>query len=122
MTIIMLGGIKTPSVPPATTDAVDSLSEYPSDRMAGIATFPIVAAVATLEPQTAPKPPHDAMVAIAIPPFRRPRNEVAATLKIFWESPAPPIKFPINMNKGITDKVYVILVSRIAFAPNISAV
>ena len=50
------GGIKIPSVPPAAIDPVDNASAYPNLRISGCATFTIVAAVATADPQIAPIP------------------------------------------------------------------
>ena len=92
-----------PSVPPAATAPAARRSVYPNRRISGIATLPIVAAVATLDPETAANPPHATIVAIASPPRRCPRNELAASYSSF-ESRAWLMKFPISTNIGSTDR------------------
>ena len=57
-----------PSVPPAAIAAVASRGEYRWRRSSGSATWPIVAAVASDEPQMAPKPAQAEIAAIAMPP------------------------------------------------------
>ena len=63
------GGINIPSVPPAARVPVLKAPEYPSLLNSGNATYPIVAAVASEEPQIAPNPAQAPIAAIATPPF-----------------------------------------------------
>ena len=51
----MLGGIKTPKVPPAAIHPVASLAEYPLFLISGIPIVPIAAHVAGLDPLRAAK-------------------------------------------------------------------
>ena len=64
---------------------------------------PIVAAVASDEPQIAPNPAQAPIAAIATPPFLCPRH-APVNLKSASLIPALPAKFPINKNSGMTDK------------------
>ena len=91
-----------PRVPPAAIEPAAKPSSYPNYRMEGIATFDIVAAVASEEPQTALKPPQVTMVAIASPPFLCPRNAFEAAYNSS-ESRALVTKLPMSMNKGTTE-------------------
>ncbi len=61
-----------PSVPPAAMAAVASRPEYLWLRSSGRATWPMVAAVASEEPQIAPKPAQAPTAAIASPPRQWP--------------------------------------------------
>ena len=67
-----------------------------------MATFDMVAAVARLEPQTALKPPHATMVAIARPPLRWPRKALEAVYSSS-DSRARVTKLPIRTNSGTTE-------------------
>ena len=51
----MLGGIKTPRVPPAAIHPVANLAEYPLFLISGIPIVPIAAHVAGLDPLKAAK-------------------------------------------------------------------
>ena len=63
----------------------------------------MVAAVATDEPQIAPKLAHATIADMPTPPFRWPTNTSAA-LKSEREKPASAAKCPIRMKSGITDR------------------
>ena len=67
----VLGGIKIPNVPPKAIDPVDRRASYPSLRISGKETAPMVAQVAGVEPQMAPKPAQAAIVAQAKLPGTR---------------------------------------------------
>ena len=74
-TMMMLGGIRMPSVPPAAIDAEHGLAARSrADSISGMATVPTVAAVATLEPETAENIAQLAMLACSRPPGSRPRS------------------------------------------------
>ncbi len=62
------GGIIIPRVPPAANSPYTKCLGYPLFVISGIATVPIVAAVATDEPETAENIPHESIVAIPRPP------------------------------------------------------
>ncbi|OPX65826.1 MAG: hypothetical protein A4E30_00184 [Methanomassiliicoccales archaeon PtaB.Bin215] len=70
----MLGGIRMPKVPPAATlpHAIPIL--YLAFFISGMATLPMVAAVAMLSPQIEAKPAHPKTVAMESPPFMVPNN------------------------------------------------
>jgi hypothetical protein len=72
------GGMRMPRVPPAAIEAEASSSLYLKERISGMATLAMVAAVARLEPEMALKPPHATMVAMARPPRRWPRKALEA--------------------------------------------
>src|SRR3989344_2222119 len=118
--MITEGGIRMPKVPPAATTAEASLSPKPRRRISGMATLPIVAAVATLEPQMAAKPPLAATVAIATPPRRRPIIACAARNRS-PEMPAPATRLPMSTNRGSTIKEKTSVVSRVMVAAMLSA-
>ena len=59
-----------PKVPPAAIAPVAKLSSYLNFLIGGMATFAIVAAVATEDPQTALNPPQESIVAMARPPLK----------------------------------------------------
>jgi hypothetical protein len=63
----------------------------------------IVAAVATDEPQIAPKAPEASTAAIARPPRKRAITELANSNSDF-EMPPCEAKLPIRMKSGITDR------------------
>ena len=97
------GGINIPKVPPAARVPVLRAPEYPNRLSSGSATLPIVAAVASDDPQIAPNPAQAPIAAIATPPFLWPR-QAPVNLKSASLIPALPAKFPINKNSGMTDK------------------
>ena len=63
----------------------------------------IVAAVATEEPQIAPKAAQAMTAAMASPPLKRDMMELA-TSNSALEMPPWVAKFPIRMNRGMTDR------------------
>ena len=74
----MEGGIRIPRVPPAAIEPYISSFWYPRFSISGMAIRPIVAAVATLEPQTAPKMAQAKTLATARPPGRNETHRVTA--------------------------------------------
>ena len=66
------GGIRMPSVPPAAIDPAAKESACLKRRISGIDTRAIVAAVASDDPQIAPKPAQAAMVDMERPPRQWP--------------------------------------------------
>src|SRR6516225_5581113 len=68
MIILMDGGIRMPSVPPAASVARKSGSLYLCLSISPIATTPIVAAVATLDPDTEPNNAHAPTLECISPP------------------------------------------------------
>src|SRR3982074_545258 len=93
------GGTIGPSVPPAAQQPVASAGEKRRARISGRATGPIVAAVASEDPVSAPKPAQPPMVASASPPRYR--------LSSMWPSqymssaiPETAAKLPIMRNSG----------------------
>ncbi len=65
--------------------------------------MPIVEAVASDEPQTAPKPAQPAIAAIAVPPRIQP-SQALAPRNSACESPALEAIAPISTNIGTTDR------------------
>ena len=65
----------------------------------------MVAVVATVEPEMAPKAAQARMPAIAMPPLKRPSSELAKSNSAF-DKPPLTAKPPISMNSGITDRSY----------------
>src|SRR6056297_4186250 len=102
MTRITDGGIKIPRVPPAARVAVEKPPEYPLRRNSGSATRLIVAAVASDDPQIAPKPAHAPTAAMATPPLRWPSQDSAALNKAD-DRPDSVANWPINKNIGMID-------------------
>ena len=72
------GGIRMPRVPPAAMEPMMSGRPYPRRSISGMAIIPMVAAVATLEPDTAAKMAHEKMLATASPPGRKPTQRATA--------------------------------------------
>ena len=68
---VMPGGIRLPSAPPAASDPSTMAGEYAVWRKYGSATAPIVAAVATLEPEIAENTLQDMMFVCSNPPGTR---------------------------------------------------
>jgi hypothetical protein len=96
------GGTRMPSVPPAASEPVESAPEYLYLRISGSATCPMVAAVASEDPQIVPNAAQAPTAAIAMPPLKwpttalMPRNSRA-------DSPEPDATLPISRNSGITE-------------------
>src|SRR3546814_9670124 len=74
MTRMPLGGIRTPSVPAAATQPAAILWLYLCRSISGMATCATLAAVATLEPDTAAKHELAHTVEIGSPPGIEPNN------------------------------------------------
>ena len=72
--------------------------------MSGSAMRVIVAAVASEEPQTAPKQADAASAPIASPP-RTPASATRAALNRSDDRPVTEVTSPIRMNSGSTDKL-----------------
>jgi hypothetical protein len=62
----------------------------------------MVAAVASEEPQIAPKPAQAPTAAIATPPFLWP-IQVSAALNSAWDMPPRVANWPISRNSGMID-------------------
>ena len=71
--------MRIPSVPPAATQPVDSRSSYLNRSISPSATFPIVSALATEDPDRAANPPQPMTVALASPPRYWPISAYAAS-------------------------------------------
>ena len=69
--IVIDGGIRMPSVPPAHTEPAANPSGTPRRIISGTPALPIAAAVAGLEPQIAENTPQDRILAITSPPGTR---------------------------------------------------
>src|SRR5438477_5555036 len=78
MIIGIEGGIRMPSVPPAASEPKMSGRAYPRRSISGMAIMPMVAAVATLEPEIAAKIAHEKMLATASPPGRNETHRATA--------------------------------------------
>ncbi len=76
-----LGGMRMPKVPPAAIVPAARLSAYLYLRIDGMATFAIVATVASELPDTAANPPLAAIVAMARPPRWCPSQASAASYR-----------------------------------------
>ena len=72
------GGISIPSVPPAASDPKKRRSPYPCRFISGIDTVPIVAAVATLDPEVAAKSAQAPMLACIVPPGSQDSHSTSA--------------------------------------------
>ena len=90
-----------PSVPPAASAPVARAPEYLARSSSGSATWPIVAAVASEEPQMAPNAAQAPTAAMAMPPRQCPMN---ALTKRNSERDRPPCvaNCPISRNSGMT--------------------
>jgi hypothetical protein len=73
-------------------------------RISGSAILEMVAAVATEEPQTAPKQADAAIAAIDKPP-RTPERNFCAAIKSSADKRVPDATSPISTKSGITDSV-----------------
>src|SRR6056300_1363644 len=96
----MLGGIKTPSVPPAAIHPVASSAEYPLFLISGIPIVPIAAQVAGLDPLKAAKIEHAPMLEITSPPgilHSHLSNPVYKSLPAGELATAIPIKINIGI-------------------------
>ncbi len=92
------GGIMMPSVPPAATIPTANRWGYPREDISGIATLPIVAAVATELPLIAAKTPQDKSVAIPRPPGRCPTQACMAENRLL---PTPPFSKILDIKRNI---------------------
>src|SRR3546814_6470028 len=101
MTRMPLGGIRTPSVPAAATQPAAILWLYLCRSISGMATCATVAAVATLEPDTAAKHALANTVEVGSPPGIEP-NHVRAASKALDATPAANAIYPMNRNSGST--------------------
>ena len=72
------GGIRMPRVPPAAMEPMMSGRPYPRRSISGMAIIPMVAAVATLEPEIAAKIAHEKTLATARPPGRNATQRATA--------------------------------------------
>ncbi len=79
---MVLGGIMTPKVPAAAMLPQARPGSYPCRRISGMATLPMAAAVALVEPQMAEKPAVATTVAKANPPRRRPNSVYAPSYSL----------------------------------------
>jgi len=98
---MVLGGIITPRVPAAATQPVARESSYPYLFISGMATLPMAAAVAFVEPHMAAKPAQAAIVAMARPPRRWPKTTYPAS----YSRRLIPDEYaiaPMKMNIGMT--------------------
>src|SRR5688500_4915914 len=93
------GGIRMPSVPPAAITAVEVASSYFALRISGIATRVMVAAVAMELPQIAAKPAQAAIVERARPPRKRPSQALLAR-NSSRDMPELVASTPIRMKNG----------------------
>ena len=76
--MMVLGGMRMPSVPPAASTPVARPESYLYFFISGRATTPMVTAQATDDPQMAAKPPQAATVAMASPPLTLPMRRCTA--------------------------------------------
>src|SRR5436190_9225232 len=95
-----LGGIRIPSVPPAAIEPSESRIEYLRARSAGNATVPIVAAVATDDPDVAANKAQQPMLVCKRPPGKRPSHAASVTY-ILSAMPLRSSSSPSKMNNGI---------------------
>ena len=99
----MLGGIKTPSVPPAAIVPVAIWSEYPLFLISGIPIVPIAAHVAGLDPLRAAKIEQAPIFEITKPPGNLQSHLSKPVYKSF---PAGELAtaIPIKINIGIESR------------------
>src|SRR2546422_11315436 len=76
--------MRMPSAPPGAREPKISARAWPRRSISGMEISPIVAAVATLEPEIAAKIAHEKMLATASPPGRNDTQRATAV-----ESPLP---------------------------------
>ena len=97
------GGMRMPRVPAVASVPVARRPEYPWRFISGKATPVMVAAVATDDPQIAPKAAEARTAAIARPPLKRP---MMPAVKANSARLMPPwvANCPIRMNSGMTDR------------------
>src|SRR2546422_9359861 len=72
------GGMRMPSAPPGAGEPKTSGRAWPRRSISGMEISPIVAAVATLEPEIAAKIAHEKMLATASPPGRNDTQRATA--------------------------------------------
>ena len=99
----MLGGIKTPRVPPAAIHPVANLAEYPHFLISGIPIVPIAAHVAGLDPLRAAKIEQAPIFETTRPPGNLQSHLSKPVYKSF---PAGEFAtaIPIKINIGIDNK------------------
>ena len=71
---MVLGGIMMPRLPAAAMQPQARPGSYPCLRISGMATLPMAAAVALVDPQMAEKPAVATIVAMASPPRHLPNR------------------------------------------------
>jgi hypothetical protein len=116
MIMLMLGGIRMPSVPPAANDPKKSGGLYLRFSMLGIETVPIVAAVATDDPEVAAKSALEATLVCIKPPG----NQFTQRSRARNMSDAIPVRSrisPIRMNNGTATSTNSVLADHV-ISPN----
>ncbi len=98
--MLTLGGMRMPRVPPAASEPSASRIGYPRALSGGSATVPIVAAVATDEPDVAANSAQQPMFVCSSPPGRRASHADSAT---YMRSAMPErsSSSPSSTNSGI---------------------
>ncbi len=92
--MLIEGGIRMPSVPPAASVPRNRDSLYLFLSISPIATTPMVAAVATLEPETEPNSAHEPMLECISPPGSHDSHCVSAA----YMRSAMPLRSRISPN------------------------
>jgi hypothetical protein len=100
MIMLMLGGMRMPSVPPAAMEPSTMRSLYRLALNAGMATTPMVAAVATLDPEFAASSADAAMLVCRRPPGRG-ASHLARQLYMRSVTPLRSIISPRSTKSGI---------------------
>src|SRR5690625_274415 len=100
MIMLMLGGMSIPKVPPAATEPNTKRSLYFLAFIAGTATVPIVAAVATDEPEMAANRPHETILECSSPPGSG-DSQYDSVRYMRSVTPARTKISPNNTNKGM---------------------
>src|SRR5262245_26892886 len=105
----MPGGMRLPRAPPEASEPSTSRSSYPRARKDGRATDPIVAAVATLDPDTAEKTAQAAMLLCRSPPGMG-LSQWASTRYMRSDSPLRKSSSPMRRKRGMATSTKLVLV------------
>src|SRR6266581_8930287 len=102
--MVMDGGSRIPSVPPAAMIPAAKPGEYPRLRISGIPAEPIAEQVAGEEPAMAANSAQAKTLATPSPPGTRCSQACSAEYKS-WPARDRPIAAPFRMNSGIDNSV-----------------
>ena len=99
MTMLWLGGTRSPSQDDVIVTAVEKSSSYPCSTIIGIRILPRDAVSAAADPEIPPKKYDATILTMAIPPVIQPTQALARAIS-FSEIPPVPIMQPMVIKNG----------------------